>query len=354
MSGFPRDLAVVDPWDASLERSRARRERARSARNRRSGTAAARAHAVAARDGLDPFGLGALLADRRERRDLAATEPWELSLGRSRARRRAAELRFVPAGSRAKRLSLGALAALTVGPTASLADGGTAVAASPEPTTTTEHSITISSESQGRQVELVQQALGIAVDGIYGPETEQAVRSFQASRGLAVDGIVGPETSAALRGGAHPSRASTAGVRSDAVDISSIRRRLQRQRRLSPAVRAAPEHRRRLRASRRRPPCAACRHATASRRRDRRTGDVERARGQRRGNADTARLRTSCPHRHGSSTATVADTEGPQRAAKRPPATKSRACRPRCTSKPTATSVPTPRRPCVACRRATG
>jgi peptidoglycan hydrolase-like protein with peptidoglycan-binding domain len=219
MSGFPRDLAVVDPWDASLERSRARRERARSARSRRSGTAAARAHAVAARDALDPFGLGALLADRRERRDLAATEPWELSLGRSRARRRATELRFVPAGSRAKRLSLGALAALTVGPTASLADGGSAVAASPEPTTTTEHSITISSESQGRQVELVQQALGIAVDGIYGPETEQAVRNFQVAHGLAVDGIVGSETSAALRGGSV--RASAAGVRSDAVDISS-------------------------------------------------------------------------------------------------------------------------------------
>ena len=56
--------------------------------------------------------------------DLAEDQPWELSLGRSRARRRAAELRFVPAGSRAKRISLGALAALTVGPTAGLADGG--------------------------------------------------------------------------------------------------------------------------------------------------------------------------------------------------------------------------------------
>jgi murein L,D-transpeptidase YcbB/YkuD len=38
----------------------------------------------------------------------------------------------------------------------------------------------------------------IAVDGIFGPQTEAAVRSFQQSRGLAVDGIVGPNTWTAL------------------------------------------------------------------------------------------------------------------------------------------------------------
>jgi peptidoglycan hydrolase-like protein with peptidoglycan-binding domain len=218
MPGFVRDLAVVDPWDASLERSRARRARARRAR--RNGDGAARFSA--ARHGLDPFGLGALLAGRWtvDRRDLAATEPWELSLGRSRARRRAAELRFVPTGTRAKRMSLGALAALTVGPTASLAEGGTAVAATnSEPATTTEHTISLSSESQGRQVEMLQEALGIGVDGIYGPETEEAVRSFQSSKGLAVDGIVGPATIAALR--THGAAASAAGVRRDAVNIVS-------------------------------------------------------------------------------------------------------------------------------------
>ena len=46
---------------------------------------------------------------------------------------------------------------------------------------------------------LLQAALGIAVDGIYGAETEEAVRRFQASRGLTVDGIAGPQTTAALR-----------------------------------------------------------------------------------------------------------------------------------------------------------
>jgi peptidoglycan hydrolase-like protein with peptidoglycan-binding domain len=217
MSGFPRDLAVVDPWDASLERSRARRARAGRARARRRGTVGA----SPLRASFDAFGMGSLLAANRnaDRRDLAAGEPWELSLGRSRARRRAAELRFVPASSRAKRISLGALAALSVGPTASLTEGQAVAATSAEPPTTTEHSISLSSESQGRQVELLQQALGIGVDGIYGSETEAAVRSFQASRGLTVDGIVGPATSAALRSHAS-ARASAAGVRRDAVNFT--------------------------------------------------------------------------------------------------------------------------------------
>ncbi|HTA33483.1 MAG TPA: peptidoglycan-binding protein [Solirubrobacteraceae bacterium] len=138
----------------------------------------------------------------RQPRDLADEEPWQLSLGRSRARRRARELRFVPGGSRAKRMSLGALAALTVGPTATLASGQAAStpATSPGPTTSTEHVIVLSAGSEGRQVQLLQKALGsIKVDGIFGPETEAAVHSFQAARGLTADGVVGPLTGAALR-----------------------------------------------------------------------------------------------------------------------------------------------------------
>jgi peptidoglycan hydrolase-like protein with peptidoglycan-binding domain len=187
MSGSPRDLAVVDHWNASLVRSQARRSRAGRGRGAHAGSLAAL---------LEHHGASRL------QRDLADDTPWQLSLGRSRARRRAAQLRFVPSGSRAKRVSLGALAALTVAPTASLASGqSTSVpAANPEPATTTEHTITLSSESEGRQVQLLQKALGnVKVDGVFGPETEAAVRSFQASAGLTVDGVVGPQTSAALR-----------------------------------------------------------------------------------------------------------------------------------------------------------
>jgi peptidoglycan hydrolase-like protein with peptidoglycan-binding domain len=199
MPGSPRDLAVVDHWSASLERSRARRARAQRGRRARS------AKAVCSVAGTSST-LSALLDARStlpRARDLAEQEPWQLSLGRSRARRRAIELRFVPSSSRAKRLSLGALVALTVGPAAaSLAGGGaTATAtAAVDPPTTTEHVIVLSYGAEGRQVRLLQQALGsIKVDGVFGPETEAAVRSFQASKGLAVDGVVGAITSAALR-----------------------------------------------------------------------------------------------------------------------------------------------------------
>jgi peptidoglycan hydrolase-like protein with peptidoglycan-binding domain len=34
----------------------------------------------------------------------------------------------------------------------------------------------------------------VAVDGIFGPNTESAVKAFQQSKGLAADGIVGPQT----------------------------------------------------------------------------------------------------------------------------------------------------------------
>ena len=173
---------------------------------------------VAGVSALQTVALAALIDTRSravEERDLAEELPWELSLGRSRARRRAAEMRFVPGSSRAKRVSLGALAALAVAPAAGLADGGATIATggrNPEPATTTEHTIVLSEGSEGRQVELLQKALGgVKVDGVFGPETEAAVRAFQTSRALTVDGVVGPATAAALRGEAT-ARALTTGV----------------------------------------------------------------------------------------------------------------------------------------------
>jgi peptidoglycan hydrolase-like protein with peptidoglycan-binding domain len=199
MSGFPRDLAVLEPWELSLIRSRERRQK--TARGR---TRIASVKSVAPTTSLSAIVDVRNLTTPSSPRDLAEELPWDLSLGRSRARRRAAQLRFVPASSRAKRISLGALAALTAGPAVGIATGvasaGTATP-TPEPTTTTEHVIVLSYGSEGRQVQLLQQALGsIKVDGIFGPETEAAVRGFQSSHGLTVDGIVGPLTSAALRG----------------------------------------------------------------------------------------------------------------------------------------------------------
>jgi peptidoglycan hydrolase-like protein with peptidoglycan-binding domain len=48
--------------------------------------------------------------------------------------------------------------------------------------------------TQGETVERMQQMLGVAADGVFGPNTEHAVRAFQAEQGLDVDGVAGPVT----------------------------------------------------------------------------------------------------------------------------------------------------------------
>ncbi|WP_232376491.1 glycoside hydrolase domain-containing protein [Amycolatopsis aidingensis] len=59
----------------------------------------------------------------------------------------------------------------------------------------------------GAAVTRVQRALnaalsaGLAMDGLFGPNTESAVRDYQSAKGLGVDGIVGPNTWSALQSG---------------------------------------------------------------------------------------------------------------------------------------------------------
>lgn len=50
----------------------------------------------------------------------------------------------------------------------------------------------------GAAVKAIQQKLGVAADGQFGPRTKAAVVAFQRSRGLGADGIVGPATWKAL------------------------------------------------------------------------------------------------------------------------------------------------------------
>ena len=121
MSGCPRDLAVLDHWDASLERSRARR--ARAVRGHRNAAFASQADL---RRIAEPR-AGSRCATSPTRSLGAVAGP----LPRSPACRRAA---VRARGSRAKRISLGALAALTVGPTASIAGGAGTSEASPSRT----------------------------------------------------------------------------------------------------------------------------------------------------------------------------------------------------------------------------
>lgn len=229
MSRVPRDLAAPEVWEASLNRSRARRRSGplRSATKglNRSFSAVGRAATVPGVlpiSGLRRAAAAPVAAQRAialaERRDLADSELWELSTGRSRARRRAAELRFVPTGTRAKRLSIGTLAALSVGPASSLAQaapaGGGRLFADMPPTTT-EHAVTLESGSTGAQVQKLQAALHIKSDGVYGPETEDAVYQYQAMHALQVDGVVGPKTATALSSDA-PAKAPSS---SDAIKM---------------------------------------------------------------------------------------------------------------------------------------
>lgn len=67
-----------------------------------------------------------------------------------------------------------------------------------------------------------------SADGIFGSQTEEAVRYFQRKNGLAVDGVVGPDTARALgmslTGGSTSSSGSSSGTSSSSGDIYLLAR----------------------------------------------------------------------------------------------------------------------------------
>jgi len=128
-------------------------------------------------------------------RDLTAPELWDLSRARAQARRDA--VRNKPRLNKARKAgaSLVFAAVAAAAPAKTSAHSGSAQSSAAR---AWEDGRLLKVGSRGPAVKLVQRALGIPTDGIFGPQTRRAVRTFQARHGLTVDGIVGPQTRASL------------------------------------------------------------------------------------------------------------------------------------------------------------
>jgi hypothetical protein len=119
--------------------------------------------------------------------DLGSHAPWREAERRSRSRRAQAARRLRRLRGR-RALAAIALASLT------FAAGGAVAADRGGSSSSGAKAV----RSAGVSVKALQSALGIAADGVYGPQTRRAVRRFQRANGLTVDGIAGPQTLAAL------------------------------------------------------------------------------------------------------------------------------------------------------------
>lgn len=127
--------------------------------------------------------------------DLARSEVWRKSLDASRARRAA------QAALRRRRLRLrgstGSLVAVAL--MSGVLGAGIAVGAGGDrPVAQSSAAGVLKVGSRGEAVAALQRKLGIAADGVFGPQTRTAVKRFQRRRGLTVDGIAGPQTLSAL------------------------------------------------------------------------------------------------------------------------------------------------------------
>jgi len=151
-------------------------------------------------------------------RDLALPEPWEQSLERSR-RKRALIPEARRRQNRRRRASAALSTLMVAGPAsqvfaAATAGGAAAAPGSRLPATRPIGEVPAGTffrrGSTGEAVKAIQARLGVVADGVYGVATERAVSAFQARSGLGADGVVGPVTwtrlmglgKAALRAGA--------------------------------------------------------------------------------------------------------------------------------------------------------
>jgi peptidoglycan hydrolase-like protein with peptidoglycan-binding domain len=158
----------------------------------------------------------AIFAEPPGIRDLALPELWERSAARSQRRRQAAAAKLVQLPRTATaRISAALIAAGIVSQAGPMVGAAQAAA-----------STTLDRGDRGDGVAAAQRALGIAADGVFGPQTRQAVRAFQAAHGLVVDGRIGLQTRAALgiaatAGAAASTRAAAAAGTARAARIDA-------------------------------------------------------------------------------------------------------------------------------------
>jgi cell wall-associated NlpC family hydrolase len=179
-----RDLGETELWERSLERSRRRREEREHS---------PRSLVSEALLDLDGPVIGRA---RRERvaRDLTDLELWEISQSRARAKRLAAEPGTLPQA----RMAGATLVVAAVAAALPVSGGAHGRAKSSGSAEVRVELLRVG--SRGPAVVRLQRKLRVAADGIFGPRTRAAVRSFQKRHGLVVDGIVGPQTRSALYG----------------------------------------------------------------------------------------------------------------------------------------------------------
>jgi murein DD-endopeptidase MepM/ murein hydrolase activator NlpD len=171
---------------------------------------------------LDPY--------PRAQRDLGSAVLWDRSLHRSR-RRRIRQREARRNAPRQKGATLAAGAAILTSPLLTVASAASASSARPGVTKAeiaqkaivvgTDHGTTalLSYGDTGEAVAAVQVQLQITADGIFGPQTEGAVKAFQLAQRMEATGIVDAKTWAALFASNvrfFEGSAATAGASSDA------------------------------------------------------------------------------------------------------------------------------------------
>jgi peptidoglycan hydrolase-like protein with peptidoglycan-binding domain len=145
-------------------------------------------------------------------RDLADPRPWEASLERSLARRHAA--RTPAPARWASRRAAGAATLVAVGAAPlviAVASGAQGVALA-APKASTAASPTLHRGDRGGAVRRLQRLLGVHADGVFGAGTARVLRRFQRRHHMRVDGVVGPATWRVLRR-AKANRATGGGKR---------------------------------------------------------------------------------------------------------------------------------------------